>query len=330
MLNLSVFSTLFCWGAWGIADKKALKYTNEHNVMMRLYALAFVWIPVSYLILNSFYPGWKLSDGVLFWTGLGSVSYLLALLAYLSAMGSSEASFVLGITAAYPLIFQFLANVFLGEKLVAERLVGAAIVAVGLVLISSSKSHSDEPVEVDPGLNADLSLSADPSLNADPNLHAQAVQKLKAVNTPRIKPKVIIALITATLTWGIYGLFDKKAVSYGAPLEVFFAKTLWDGLLFFVLLGWYHFRKFKLDWKQKKSWLYCSISETALGIGGLAYLAALSLASASYVITITGCYPLLMYLFALWILKEKFNKKRFAGILLVVVGGALVQLTAQM
>jgi drug/metabolite transporter (DMT)-like permease len=52
------------------------------------------------------------------------------------------------------------------------------------------------------------------------------------------------------------------------------------------------------------------------------------MASASYVITITGCYPLLMYIFAMWLLKERFNKMRFAGILLVVVGGALVQMTA--
>jgi uncharacterized membrane protein len=53
----------------------------------------------------------------------------------------------------------------------------------------------------------------------------------------------------------------------------------------------------------------------------------MSLSTASYVVVITGCYPLLMYLFALLFLKEKFNAIRFAGVVLVVAGGGLVQLS---
>ncbi len=48
---------------------------------------------------------------------------------------------------------------------------------------------------------------------------------------------------------------------------------------------------------------------------------------ASYVIAITGCYPMLMYLLALVWLKERFSQARFAGISLVVLGGILVQLS---
>ncbi len=257
----------------------------------------YLWIPTNFFLLNYFEPGWKLNNNVIFWSGLASAAYLLALLAYLAAMNMSEASFVLGMTAAYPLVFQFLANAVLGEALVPERLVGALIIGAGLFLISTTGSGSTEN---------------------------------KGQTPSRRFPdaRLLIYVVTATLTWGVYGIFDKKAVATGSPLLVFFSKTLWDGLFFFVLLAVYKLQRKQLDWKNKLAWAYCGVSESLLGIGGLTYLAALSMASASYVITITGCYPLLMYIFAMWLLKERFNKMRFAGILLVVVGGALVQMTA--
>jgi drug/metabolite transporter (DMT)-like permease len=296
-LSIYVFFTLFCWAIWGIIDKKALSHAKQEDVMMRLYVLVYLWIPTNFFLLNYFEPGWKLNNNVIFWSGLASAAYLLALLAYLAAMNMSEASFVLGMTAAYPLVFQFLANAVLGEALVPERLVGALIIGAGLFLISTTGSGSTEN---------------------------------KGQTPSRRFPdaRLLIYVVTATLTWGVYGIFDKKAVATGSPLLVFFSKTLWDGLFFFVLLAVYKLQRKQLDWKNKLAWAYCGVSESLLGIGGLTYLAALSMASASYVITITGCYPLLMYIFAMWLLKERFNKMRFAGILLVVVGGALVQMTA--
>jgi drug/metabolite transporter (DMT)-like permease len=53
----------------------------------------------------------------------------------------------------------------------------------------------------------------------------------------------------------------------------------------------------------------------------------MTLTTASYVIVITGCYPLIMYIFALMFLKEKLNLIRLAGVILVVAGGGIVQLT---
>jgi drug/metabolite transporter (DMT)-like permease len=300
-LNLYVFATLFCWGIWGIVDKKALSHAKQEDVMMRLYVLSVLWIPISYCALNILEPGWALNAQIILWTGLASCAYAIALLAYLAAMSLTEASYVLGITAAYPLIFQFLAHLVLGERLIPERLIGALVIGFGLFLISSSPSSS-------PG-------------GEDAPAASQQASK-------QSRNKILLYVIIATLTWGVYGLFDKKAVMSGPPLLVFFSKTCWDFLLFFALLLMYHLRKTKIDWKNKISWQYCAFSEFALGFGGLTYLAALSMASASYVITITGCYPLLMYLLAIWLLKEQFNKMRFTGILLVVLGGTLVQLTA--
>ncbi len=297
LLDINIILTLFCWGLWGIVDKKALGEVNEESVVLRLYLIAVLWIPVSFFALNYFEPSWTLNSGIILWTGLTSIAYAIALVAYLAAMKATEASFVLGMTAAYPLVFQFLATMFLKEELVGERLIGALIIGFGLFLISSSANS-----------------------NKDNGLNEPAES--------RRNPLLYLCIIVAILSWGTYGLFDKKAVGCGSPLLVFFTKSIWDMIVFLLLLLFYRARKADLDWQNKKAWYYCSFSELALGLGGLTYLAAMSMASASYVITITGCYPLIMYLFAIWLLKEKFNRLRFLGILLVVAGGILVQATA--
>lgn len=312
-LNVYVLVTLFCWGIWGIVDKKALEQVNQHDVMLRLYLLSVFWIPVSFFLLNSFSPGWSLNSGVIVWTGLTAVAYLVALLAYLRAMSSAEASYVLGMTAAYPLIFQGIASVFLGEALVPLRLVGAAIIGSGLFLISGSSSDEAGEAESDGSAESE----------AEPQISQQIAARKKGNRL------TLLYIIVAIVMWGVYGLFDKKAVSCAPPLVVFYNKALWDSGMFFVLLIAYFFRKQKIDWKNKPAWYYCGFSECALGMGGFTYLAALSMSSASYVITITGSYPLLMYLFAIWLLKERFRRDRFAGILLVVLGAVLVQLTAR-
>jgi len=59
----------------------------------------------------------------------------------------------------------------------------------------------------------------------------------------------------------------------------------------------------------------------------VSYLFAMTMASVSYVIVITGCYPLFMYLFAVIFLKERLSKMRIGGMALVIIGGLLVQNT---
>lgn len=317
-LNIYVLVTLVCWGLWGIVDKKALEQVRQQDVMLRLYLLSVFWIPISLFLLNTYSPGWKLNQSVIMWTGFTSIAYLIALLAYLRAMSTSEASYVLGMTAAYPIIFQGLASLVLGEALVPQRLVGAGIIAAGLVLISGSSSH-----------NVPCKGADDGEISSSISEQSAGAELKNTVKQKKDQWSTLLFIMIAIISWGVYGLFDKKAVNCAPPLVVFYNKALWDFGMFFVLMLYYWLRKEKLDWKNRLSWYYCSFSECALGMGGLTYLAALSMASASYVITITGCYPLLMYLFAIWLLKEKFKKDRFVGILLVVFGGAIVQFTSQ-
>lgn len=320
-LNLYVFLTMLSWGLWGIFDKKALAFVKQHDVMLRLWILAIIWVPVSYIFMTSQVPDWKLNQDIVLWTGFASVANTVALFAYLAAMSKCEASYVLGMTSAYPLVFQFLAALVLKEALVPERLLGASVIAGGLFLISgSSEKKSGEKGKAE-------AQAADSGIQKEAGIQAEAAAEAELESKKTVSPMSLLFIFIATLSWGIYGLFDKLAVACGVPALIFFSKTCWDFLFLFPLLIGYRIARVKIDWTNKAAWGLCAVSELALGIGGLSYLAALSLASASYVITITGCYPLIMYIFAICLLKEKFNKLRFLGICLIVAGGILVQRT---
>lgn len=290
ILNLVVAATIFCWGAWGIFDKKALETSSDRDVLLILYLLALPEIPILFFVLNNLLPGWHITGAIALWSGLGSITSSLAMFAYLFAMSRAEASYVLGITASYPLMMQFLAFLFLGEKLVLSRLIGGALIGMGVTAVGKSG-------------------------------------KAEAAKSKRDRIIVLLCIIFATFGWGVHGLFDKKAVELADPLVVFFTRSLFDALTLLIFATFLKLTRTPIVINAKQTWLYASFSALSLAIGYLCYLKAMSLATASYVVVITGCYPLLMYLFALFFLKETFNTGRFLGVLFVVIGGGLVQLT---
>jgi uncharacterized membrane protein len=83
----------------------------------------------------------------------------------------------------------------------------------------------------------------------------------------------------------------------------------------------------KINLRKSGMWKYCALSAVCLAFGGFSYLSAMKLLPASYVISITSCYPVIMYVLAVRFLKERFSMARFAGIALVVLGGTLVHFT---
>ncbi len=291
-LNLFIVITIFCWGIWGIADKKALQSASQIEVIVCLYIVTCAIVPGALAALCITMPGWQFTPAVIFWTGVAALTYGSAIFAYMEAMNRTEASYVLGITASYPLILQFLATIFLNETLVPQRLVGAVVIVAGLVFVGGSGAKNE----------------------------GASIEK-------RSQLFLWFLIAVATLAWGIYGLFDKKALEVASPLEVYFTQRLWDVFMLVIIIIVLMMKKAPLNMHNRSLWTYCGLSGAALAVGGLCYLQALKVATASYVITITGCYPLLMYLFALLLLKEKFNRLRFVGIALIVVGGIMVQLT---
>lgn len=296
-LNICILVCLLCWGAWGIFDKMALKHAPSTLVMLGLFSFAVPCAAVTVYFLNSQQPGWSLSPEIFGWTFLGFFCYGAAMICYLKALSISEASYVLGATASYPVLLQFLSMVFLKEPLVAARLAGSLLVALGVAAIGASKSEAKEPA---------VALSAE-------------------------KKKLLISfVIAATVLWGVWGIFDKKAVTAGGALTAFLAHCIWE-MIFIPPLCVYVFRKYKTylnsGWKL---WGPVTGSALCINIGSFSYMTALALATASYVIVITGCYPMIMYLLAVVVLKERFNVIRLIGILLVTAGGIIAHGTEGM
>jgi drug/metabolite transporter (DMT)-like permease len=192
-LNTCILVSLLCWGAWGIFDKIALQHAPESLVMLGLFAFSFPCAVITLILLNVYQPGWTVTPEIIFWTGLGFVSYGIAMICYLGALNITEASYVLGATASYPVILQFLSAYFLGEALVPARIGGSLLVAAGVTLIGTS-------------------VSKDPS---------KAVPKEK-------KRLLILLVIAATLLWGVWGIFDKKAVNVGGALTAYLAHCVWE------------------------------------------------------------------------------------------------------
>lgn len=289
LLDLNIFLTLGCWSVWGILDKKALVHSTESGVLARLYLMALWQVPLLWLYMKMSQPGFEINSQVWLWTGLAAIFQLASLASYLVAMTITDASLVLGATAAYPVVTQFLAVAFLGEQLLPMRTLGSVLIAAGVVAI---------------GLSFD---------------HAQKTLHMKD------KIRLGLCIFAATFGWGIWGIFDKKAIEYGSPIEIWLAECLWECAFMVVAFVFAKTVKIEVELKNRRAWKFVLASAIALGIGRLTFLNALKAAPASYVIAITGCYPLFMYFMAMFFLKEHFNKVRFAGIALIVAGGAAVQ-----
>lgn len=335
-LNALISVCLLCWSTWGIFDKKALEAARHIDVLIFQHLFYVLEVPLIFLLLGFLYPqGWSISLPVWGWTLLGSGSSSLAMLFYLVAMSRAEASFVLGITAAYPMVVQVFAFFMLHEALVPERVLGSLLIGLGVAFIGSSAEKSEEKPEALP-LNGSQAVEDSeyakqeiPLVNVPPVslLRQERLARVEAGRKRKNKTQVLALCCLATLAWGMTGLFDKKALLIDAPFKVYFARCAWDAVILAAMLAGAYLMKQKIQWRAPRAWKYSIFSSLCLSLGTIAYMFAMTMASASYIIVITGCYPLFMYLFAILFLKEKLRKARLIGVLLVVGGGLLVQET---
>jgi bacterial/archaeal transporter family protein len=291
-LNASVFLAIICYGLWGIFDKKALEKAPTREVVLTLYLARLVNIPTAAIVLFLFFPGRHLSWNLMFWAACASTSAFTSTMAYTVAMTLCEASYVLGVTAAYGIVFQFLATLWLGEAMVPQRIIGATIIALGVGIIGASGNGK------------------------------QPFPKGKKLAV------TIISLVMATFFWGLAAIFDKRAIAIARPFEVAFAQGLCD-LVLIAGLFCFHFksRTNRPQLANSRTWLFCALSALVWMLGNYSYFFAFAIGSASYVIAITSAYPLVMYVFALVLLRESMNRRRLLGVALVTIGTAVVQLT---
>ena len=351
-LNGLVLICLACWGVWGIFDKKALHFASNRDVLFAMLVCQLPQVPLCLWMLNAFHPGWQASGPLIYYCAIGAVFYVVSMISYVTAMSRAEAGFVLGFTAGYPLVAQILAVFILGEKLVPGLMFGGALIAAGVFSVGlTGEKHQKDEGKI-PGDDRRLALEKlrrsagnEPFPFSPPSSNRGAVavlerpvetvnlnvQTIKAPSKPQqnsfSKFVVPVCVVLATLTWGIKGLFDKIAVGMAPPLVVYFVELVLNLTTLIPFCLYFLIAKKRPQLRAPQAWVFTGLSTLTLAIGGWSYLAALGMASASYVITITGCYPLLMYGFTIFFLKERFNATRLLGIALIVIGGICVQLT---
>jgi len=353
-LNGLVLICLACWGIWGIFDKKALAFASNRDVLFAMLVCQLPQVPLCLLMLNHFHPGWQVSGPLIYYCALGAIVYVISMVSYVTAMSRAEAGYVLGFTAGYPLVAQLLAVFILGEKLVPGLMLGGALIAAGVfsVGLTGEKHGNDGKKEaLEDGLDErqgvflnlrhegneePFPLSAPSSTSSVAVLERPVQTDItgKTITTPAKTNEstfsrlvVPVCVVLATLTWGIKGLFDKIAVGMAPPLVVYFVELVLNLATIIPFCLYFLIARKRPQLQAREAWIFTGLSTVTLAIGGWAYLAALGMASASYVITITGCYPLLMYGFTILFLKERFNATRLFGIALIVIGGICVQLT---
>ncbi len=289
MLILGLLTmTLMSWGVGGLFDKKAVEGSTATAVFVVFHLFCLPVAIVLALCVPFIYPDFHIANGVIFWEGLNAIGALIALLAYYYAMEKAQASYVLGITAGYPILSQLIAIPMLGEELSLVRLGSAVLVSLGVAAIGYSAKEGNK------------SLSR------------------------RTRTAVTACIVITTVLWAALGIFEKQSLTYGRPLEAYLAISIWKSLLVVLVSGFLFLRKSQVKLKSRKLWTFSWLSALLVTAGNLGFVFALAACDASFVIVATAGYPLIMYAGAVALLDEKINGIRLFGIVLIVASAVLV------
>lgn len=128
-----------------------------------------------------------------------------------------------------------------------------------------------------------------------------------------------LLVLTTLVCWGAWGIFDKLAVARAHPMAVQLLGTL-VGLAFLPVYVWALRREgAPLAWPAGAGHWVVLASVTGL-LGLIAFLYALKLGSATFVIGATAAYPAVSLLLARLFLGEPLTPARVIGILFVSAG----------
>src|SRR5262249_38504617 len=126
------------WGVAGIFDKKAVEQSSSLATFLTFHLFNVPVFLVLVFLVPAFYGGFQWYKIVFFLGVLNSTCALLALSPYSCAMRVTQASWVLGITAAYPIIGLLIAWFGLGEQFSVLALIAALAVSFGVGAIGFS------------------------------------------------------------------------------------------------------------------------------------------------------------------------------------------------
>jgi len=128
--------TCVLWGLWGFFGKLASRSITAQNLIVISTIGWVITLPVFYLMYRKYFlVDWHSMD---FYYGLlsgvfGSIGGLF----FFFALSRGEASRVVAITAAYPLVAALLAFLFLREPVTAAKALGLLFTLVGIYILST-------------------------------------------------------------------------------------------------------------------------------------------------------------------------------------------------
>ncbi|MCS6907565.1 MAG: EamA family transporter [Anaerolineales bacterium] len=133
-LFYSVLS-LLTWGLWGFFGKVASRSISGEGLVL---VSNLGWLATYPILVIAFRNHLRssLSSGDLSWGILAGAVGSLGMLFFYFALERGEASRVVAITAAYPLITALLAFLLLGENFSLQKLVGLVFALIGVVILS--------------------------------------------------------------------------------------------------------------------------------------------------------------------------------------------------
>lgn len=130
---------------------------------------------------------------------------------------------------------------------------------------------------------------------------------------------LMLLIIATTIAWGAWGIFDKLAVARAHPLVVQLYGSLFS-LMYVPLYVWVLRREgIPLGWPAS-AWHWILLASATGMFGLIAFVYALKLGSATFVIGATAAYPAAAVLLARLFLGEPLNAAKLIGILLVSAG----------
>jgi uncharacterized membrane protein len=140
MMNISswLFSSMVTWllfGFWGFFGKLASRTVTWQNLVILSNIGWFTILPLVMVIFRQ-YLKFEANQINYYWAILSGIAGSAGMIFFYIALTRGEASRVVAITAAYPLVVVVLAVIFLREPVTTLKIIGVILTMVGVYFLS--------------------------------------------------------------------------------------------------------------------------------------------------------------------------------------------------
>ncbi|MGQ9720064.1 MAG: DMT family transporter [Candidatus Jordarchaeum sp.] len=281
--ELASLTAALCWAIAAILYKKSLETVDSISANLIRTIPAAIFAFVIALLLGEF---WKISY-------IPSWSLIYLILGSLVGLGLGDGLYFLSlryigvgravpITGTYPLFTAAFSIIFLEEIPEILTIIGIVIIVVAIWLLSKNNPQN-------------------------------------SVNVKDDKKGVILAIITA-VTWSIGIILLNAALT---EINYYLANAIRLPILvgFLAAAILYSGRGKMLVKASRKEWFMLGLAGTvALGVGGVAFLAGISIIGATNSAAISAVTPLFSTVFSFYIIKERITPRIVVGAILAPLG----------